>query len=156
MTGCREVPGGVPSALLLHRQAVSLQDLQFPGARPVPERSRAPLEIPARRKCDGRGGAAVYRDARLRGVLQRGRLGGGHGAHHTAASVAREGALVTFSVTGSGFLYNMVRIMTGTRWRFRAERSPPPDIPAILAGRDRAAAGPTAPPHGLYLDAVFY
>ena len=74
----------------------------------------------------------------------------------TAASVAREGALVTFSVTGGGFLYNMVRIMTGTLLEVSRGALAPSDIPRILAGRDRAAAGPTAPPHGLYLDAVFY
>lgn len=66
----------------------------------------------------------------------------------TAASVAREGALVTFSVTGGGFLYNMVRIMTGTLLEVSRGALAPSDIPRILAGRDRAAAGPTAPPHG--------
>ena len=50
----------------------------------------------------------------------------------------------------------MVRIMTGTLLEVSRGALAPSDIPRILAGRDRAAAGPTAPPHGLYLDAVFY
>ena len=55
------------------------------------------------------------------------------------------------SINGDGFLYNMVRIITGTiidvgRGRLRAE-----DIPAIIASRDRSTAGPTAPAHGLCL-----
>lgn len=74
----------------------------------------------------------------------------------TDVSVTHEGPMVIFSVTGSGFLYNMVRIMTGTLLEVSRGALAPADIPRILAGRDRSAAGPTAPPHGLYLDEVFY
>lgn len=70
--------------------------------------------------------------------------------------VVREGELVTLSVTGDGFLYNMVRILTGTVLEVCAGRIKPEDIPGILAGKDRSKAGPTLPPHGLYLDRVFY
>ena len=71
-------------------------------------------------------------------------------------TVTREGDLVRFTVEGDGFLYNMVRIMVGTLLEIAAERLSPDSIPAILEGRDRRAAGPTAPPHGLCLERVFY
>lgn len=74
----------------------------------------------------------------------------------TEAKVERRGDLVVFTVAADGFLYNMVRIMTGTLLRVQQGRLTPEDIPRILAARDRAAAGPTAPACGLYLNRVFY
>lgn len=74
----------------------------------------------------------------------------------TQAAVERAGEQVHFTVTGNGFLYNMVRIMTGTLLEVGRGALAPEDIPRILAEKDRAAAGKTAPAHGLYLDMVFY
>lgn len=74
----------------------------------------------------------------------------------TAASVTREGQTVFFSVTGSGFLYNMVRIMMGTLLEASKGILAPEEMGELLASRDRRRAGPTAPPHGLYLDEIFY
>lgn len=59
-------------------------------------------------------------------------------------------------VSGSGFLYNMVRIIAGTlmeagRGRIQAEQ-----IPAILESKDRTRAGPTLPPQGLRLEWIRY
>lgn len=70
--------------------------------------------------------------------------------------VRREGRLVTLSVTGDGFLYNMVRILTGTVLEVCAGKLGTEEIPGILEAKDRSRAGPTLPPHGLYLDRVFY
>ncbi|MEM1486278.1 tRNA pseudouridine(38-40) synthase TruA [Oscillospiraceae bacterium PP1C4] len=74
----------------------------------------------------------------------------------TAASVIRKGDLVIFSVTGSGFLYNMVRIMAGTLLDAARGVVTPEDITRMIEQTNRAAAGITAPAHGLYLDSVFY
>ena len=74
----------------------------------------------------------------------------------TKARVQRQGDLVAFTVAADGFLYNMVRIMTGTLLWVQQGRIKPEDIPGIIAARDRAKAGPTAPACGLYLDKVFY
>ena len=75
----------------------------------------------------------------------------------TRAAVAREGAhTVTFTVAGNGFLYNMVRIMTGTLLETASGKIDPAAIPAILAAGDRSRAGFTAPPDGLYLKTVKY
>ena len=72
------------------------------------------------------------------------------------ASVRREGDLVLFRVSADGFLYNMVRIMVGTLLRVSQGKLPPDGIPAVLQAKNRSAAGPTAPPEGLYLNRVFY
>ena len=71
-------------------------------------------------------------------------------------TVTRQGELVLFTVEGDGFLYNMVRIMVGTLLELAAGRLSSDSIPAILEGRDRTAAGPTAPARGLCLERVFY
>ena len=72
------------------------------------------------------------------------------------ANVRREGELVLFTVTGSGFLYNMVRIMAGTLISVGEGTIRADDIPAILKSRDRTRAGRTVPPQGLTLVKVDY
>ena len=57
---------------------------------------------------------------------------------------------------GNRFLMHQVRIMAGTLVDVGKGRIPPEAMPDILAARDRRAAGTTAPPHGLYLDEVWY
>jgi tRNA pseudouridine38-40 synthase len=65
-------------------------------------------------------------------------------------------ALLIVEVTGDGFLRHMVRTLVGTLVEIGRGRWPPGEMAAILASRDRARAGPTAPPHGLFLVAVEY
>ena len=64
--------------------------------------------------------------------------------------------LLIYRVTGSGFLHHMVRNLVGTFVDMALGRRCPDEMPAILAARRRAAAGPTAPPHGLFLREVEY
>ncbi len=71
-------------------------------------------------------------------------------------SVKREGDLVTFSVTGDGFLYNMVRIMVGTLIYINNGKIEKDTIPDIILSKDRIRAGITVRPEGLYLNKVFY
>jgi tRNA pseudouridine38-40 synthase len=59
-------------------------------------------------------------------------------------------------VTGTGFLYNMVRIIAGTLIQVGEGKRSPENIADILAARDRALAGPTAIPQGLSLWEVVY
>jgi len=63
---------------------------------------------------------------------------------------------VRIDVSGSGFLWNMVRIIAGTLVNVGRGRLSPDDIPAIIASRDRARAGPTLPPTGLCLEWIRY
>ena len=57
---------------------------------------------------------------------------------------------------GEGFLYNMVRILTGTLIEVGRGDRKPEEIPGILEGRDRGLAGFTAPARGLTLVEVRY
>ena len=76
--------------------------------------------------------------------------------HVMDAEVCRIGDLVLFRVSADGFLYNMVRIMTGTLLEVAEGRIIPDDIPSIIASLDRGRAGRTAPACGLYLNRVVY
>ncbi len=66
-------------------------------------------------------------------------------------SVEESGEDIAIRVCGSGFLYNMVRIIAGTLLEVGEGKREPEDILEILDARDRRAAGPTAPAHGLTL-----
>ncbi len=63
---------------------------------------------------------------------------------------------VEISVTGDGFLYNMVRIIAGTLVEAGKGRMNPYFLREIIESKDRAKAGPTAPPQGLYLAQIYY
>jgi tRNA pseudouridine38-40 synthase len=64
--------------------------------------------------------------------------------------------LLVYRVVGDGFLKQMVRNIVGTLVSLGRGRHPFPDMQAILAQRDRAAAGPCAPAHALCLDWVAF
>ncbi len=70
--------------------------------------------------------------------------------------VCHEGALTKLFFTADGFLYNMVRNVTGTLLEVAQGRRNPADVRSILAGGDRRLAGATAPAHGLTLLYVIY
>ncbi len=70
--------------------------------------------------------------------------------------VAEAGDEIHVTVQGSGFLYNMVRIIVGTLMDVGRGYWPPERIEDILAGRDRHLAGPTAVPDGLTMVCVHY
>ena len=70
--------------------------------------------------------------------------------------VEREGDTVKFTVSGDGFLYNMVRIMVGTLLFINDGKLTENAIPDILSSCDRTRAGKTVPPQGLYLNKVYY
>ena len=63
---------------------------------------------------------------------------------------------VNIYISADGFLYNMVRIIVGTLFEVAAGRLNPEDLKVILASKNRANAGPTAPPQGLFLNKVVY
>ena len=64
--------------------------------------------------------------------------------------------IITIRVIGNGFLYNMVRIIAGTLIRVGGGEMAPEEIPQILGKKDRTAAGPTAPAHGLTMMGIEY
>lgn len=64
--------------------------------------------------------------------------------------------IVTIRISGSGFLYNMVRIIAGTLLRVGTGLYPPEHVEEILDARNRQAAGPTLPAKGLTLIQLQY
>jgi tRNA pseudouridine38-40 synthase len=68
----------------------------------------------------------------------------------------RHDRLVTYEVVGSGFLRHMVRTIAGTLVEIGRGKQPVAWMAHVLASRDRAAAGPTAPAAGLFLVSVAY
>jgi tRNA pseudouridine38-40 synthase len=64
--------------------------------------------------------------------------------------------LLSYDVVGDGFLRHMVRAIVGSLVEVGRGRRPVEWIADVLAARDRAAAGPTAPPEGLFLVSVAY
>lgn len=70
--------------------------------------------------------------------------------------VIKEGELIKIRVSGSGFLYNMVRIIVGTLIKTGLKVYPPEYVKEILEKRDRAAAGPKVPASGLTLINIQY
>ena len=65
--------------------------------------------------------------------------------------VKKEGPLIKIRVSGTGFLYNMVRIIAGTLIRVGTGYWTPGEVGEILEKRDRTFAGPKAPAEGLCL-----
>ena len=70
--------------------------------------------------------------------------------------VPRGGELIIYEITGNGFLRYMVRGIVGTLVEIGRGRHPPRWVSEAVASRDRASAGPTAPPEGLFLVGVAY
>ena len=73
-----------------------------------------------------------------------------------ALEVARDGEEVRVSARARSFLHHQVRIVVGTLRLVGAGKWRRADLEAALAARNRAAAGPTAPPEGLYFRRAEY
>ncbi|MBP1970894.1 tRNA pseudouridine38-40 synthase [Virgibacillus natechei] len=71
-------------------------------------------------------------------------------------SCEKRGSEIEFIFRGSGFLYNMVRIIVGVLLDIGKGRREPADIAGLLAKKDRQLVGETIPPQGLYLWSVKY
>jgi tRNA pseudouridine38-40 synthase len=74
----------------------------------------------------------------------------------TSSAWHGQDSLLVYTVTATGFLHHMVRNLVGTFVQCGANRLDPDSVPALLAARNRSAAGPTAPPTGLFLVSVEY
>lgn len=73
-----------------------------------------------------------------------------------SCEVTRKENFLYIDITGSGFLYNMVRIIAGTLLEVGIGKKKIEDINAILDSRDRKFAGITAPPQGLCLEKIYF
>lgn len=70
--------------------------------------------------------------------------------------VLQEGSEIIIRIKGNGFLYNMVRIITGTLIQVGKGRFRPEYVKQMLEAKDRTVAGQTAPPQGLTLVGIEY
>ncbi|MEL7087774.1 MAG: tRNA pseudouridine(38-40) synthase TruA [Planctomycetota bacterium] len=80
-------------------------------------------------------------------------LPGGYATDISGGAGGRELHIV---ISGSGFLYNMVRIVAGTLIEIGLGKMPPERIDEILATKNRRLAGTTLPPNGLCLEWIRY
>ena len=71
-------------------------------------------------------------------------------------SIRQRGTQVEISFKGNGFLYNMVRIMTGTLIEAGLHQRDAASVREALLSKDRSKAGYTAPAEGLFLERVEY
>jgi tRNA pseudouridine38-40 synthase len=77
-------------------------------------------------------------------------------ALHQPPTTNHQPALLSYDVTGTGFLRHMVRAVVGTLVEIGRGWRPASSMASLVARRERADAGATAPPHGLFLVCVDY
>jgi len=73
-----------------------------------------------------------------------------------SCDVSRRREMIVIGIEGGGFLWNQIRIMVGTLVEIGMGKYAPARIVEMMAALDRRAAGPTAPPEGLYLQWIKY
>lgn len=71
-------------------------------------------------------------------------------------AIEKNGDIITFTFTGDGFLFHMVRILMGTLLLVGTCATIPEDVEKILSSQNRSEAGPLVPAHGLTLVEVRY
>jgi len=64
--------------------------------------------------------------------------------------------IIVIDISADGFLYNMVRIISGTLFFVGVGKIKHDDVPTIITSKNRGMAGPTLPAKGLTLEKVFY
>ena len=135
---CFQAAGGTPrktTVRTVHSLTVSAgaEGEQTPGAAAVPGAGEAATQAPTP------------------GVVAT------QAASPSTATAPEQGAGdIAIEIAGDGFLYNMVRIITGTLVEVGLGKIAPEEIDRIIEGKDRRAAGHTAPAQGLFLVEVYY
>ena len=139
---CFQAAGGTPrktTVRTVHSLTVSAgaEGEQTTGAAAVPGAGEAAAQAPTP------GAAAIP--------------GTGEPTPQAAMTAPEQGAGdIAIEIAGDGFLYNMVRIITGTLVEVGLGKIAPEEIDRIIEGKDRRAAGHTAPAQGLFLVEVYY
>lgn len=120
---------------------------------------KAPLDIDAMKAClhflIGTHDFASFETAGSRDPQAKSQKGSTRTIHDAEISHDAN-QLYSITLTGDGFLRHMVRNITGTLFEVGTLRRSISNFQAAVAARDRSAAGPTAPAHGLTLEKVYY
>ena len=103
-------------------------------------------------QCQGRAGQGVEPTALAAGLPE----SASNLVRPEAIAYGSQGLYVSLEIEADGFLYNMVRNIVGTLIEVGRGKQSPAWVAEVLAGADRTQAGPTAPPHGLFLMRVDY
>lgn len=74
----------------------------------------------------------------------------------SSLDITEDDASIVIEVTGDGFLYNMVRIIVGTLIEAGDGQRDAASVRGAIESKDRAKAGFTAPPQGLYLKSIYF
>ncbi|MBJ6801762.1 tRNA pseudouridine(38-40) synthase TruA [Geomonas propionica] len=135
-----------------YRYTMLLDDLRSPLVRHTAWRVRGKLDIEAMRAACrlfvGEHDFAAFRATNCAAKTTVRRI--------FSMELVQEGRLLHLDINGSGFLKNMVRIITGTLIEVGHGKMSAADVARLLKGGDRQHAGMTVPPQGLCLMQVFY
>jgi tRNA pseudouridine38-40 synthase len=71
-------------------------------------------------------------------------------------SIKKQQKLISMRIKGKSFLHNQIRIIVGSIVMVGEGKWDINKIKSVLESKDRKTAGPTAPPHGLYLEKIIY
>ena len=150
----------VPAGFNARRDAVSRSYLYRVLARPAPspfEAGRAlwwphPLDVDALEAC----AAALPGTHDFMAFTPTDSYHQRFSRHVFAASWSRQGDILAFRIEADAFMRQMNRVLVGTMLEVSGGRRTAASFERLLGGRARDEAGPTAPPHGLYLASVRY
>lgn len=135
-----------------YRYTMLLDDLRSPLVRHTAWRVKGKLNVEAMREaCKlfvGEHDFAAFRGANCAAKTTVRRI--------YSMDLVQDGRLLHLDINGSGFLKNMVRIITGTLVEVGQGRLSAADVARLLKGGDRQNAGMTVPPQGLCLMQVYY
>jgi tRNA pseudouridine38-40 synthase len=134
-----------------YRYSILNRPVRSPLTRRFAHFVRAPLDVDAMRAA----GAALVGEHDF-AAFQSKPAGKSSVRTITRLDIEAGGGRIDIYVTANGFLYNMVRAIAGTLIEAGLGKRGAKDVAELLASRDRAAAGPTAPPQGLCLMQVRY
>lgn len=111
----------------------------------------APLDVEEMRKaCEALSGTHDFRSFTSNHRIKKSTVRSIH------ISLTQTDEEIVLDYTGDGFLYHMVRILTGTILEVGSGEKNVKDLPAILAGKERSLAGGLVPAKGLMLMEVYY
>lgn len=135
-----------------YRYTILLDELRSPLLRHTAWRVKGKLDVEAMRAACrlfvGEHDFAAFRGANCAAKTTVRRI--------FSMELVQEGRLLHLDINGSGFLKNMVRIITGTLIEVGQGKMSAADVAHLLKGGDRQHAGMTVPPQGLCLMQVFY